>query len=126
MITTKQLLNNIKEYLIVQLGDLSKSTPIIGFVKPLIDRILNNNLDKIESILGLIADKEGNIDVEQILNEMLDNVINTTPFKINTGFIGDIEIGGGNIKINIPLTDKKLVLNQNDLNILKETLISNK
>ena len=107
MLTTGQLLTNIKEYLIVQLDSLSK-------------------LDKIESLLGLIADKDGNIDAEQIVDEMVNNIINANPFKINTGFIGDIEIGGGNIKINIPLTDKKLVLNQNDLNILKETLISNK
>ena len=120
MLTTGQLLTNIKEYLIVQLDSLSKSTPVIGIAKPLISRILNNNLDKIESLLGLIADKDGNIDAEQIVDEMVNNIINANPFKINTGFIGDIEIGGGNIKINIPLTDKKLVLNQNDLNILKE------
>lgn len=126
MLTTGQLLTNIKEYLIVQLDSLSKSTPVIGIAKPLISRILNNNLDKIESLLGLIADKDGNIDAEQIVDETVNNIINANPFKINTGFIGDIEIGGGNIKINIPLTDKKLVLNQNDLNILKETLISNK
>ena len=126
MLTTGQLLTNIKEYLIVQLDSLSKSTPVIGIAKPLISRILNNNLDKIESLLGLIADKDGNIDAEQIVDEMVNNIINANTFKINTGFIGDIEIGGGNIKINIPLTDKKLVLNQNDLNILKETLISNK
>ena len=126
MLTTGQLLTNIKEYLIVQLDSLSKSTPVIGIAKPLISRILNNNLDKIESLLELIADKDGNIDAEQIVDEMVNNIINANPFKINTEFIGDIEIGGGNIKINIPLTDKKLVLNQNDLNILKETLISNK
>ena len=126
MLTTGQLLTNIKEYLIVQLDSLSKSTPVIGIAKPLISRILNNNLDKIESLLELIADKDGNIDAEQIIDEMVNNIINANTFKINTGFIGDIEVGGGNIKINIPLTDKKLVLNQNDLNILKETLISNK
>lgn len=48
----------------------------------------------------------------------------TNPFKLNTQF-GDIEIGGGYIKLNIPLTNKRLILNQNDIQNFKSLLISN-
>lgn len=66
----------------------------------------------------------GNVDIEGILSEMMDNLMTTQPFTIKTSFIGDVEIGGGNIKLNIPLTDKRLVFNMSDLENFKEMLIT--
>ena len=40
--------------------------------------------------------------------------------------MGDIEIGEGTIKLNISLTDKRLVLNREDLIVFKDTLVNNK
>lgn len=74
--------------------------------------------------LELIADKDGNVDVEGILTEMMENLMTTNPFSFKTSFIGDIEIGGGQIKFNLPLTNKRLVLNMSDLEAFKETLIT--
>lgn len=95
---------------------------MIGFMKPLITRVLDKNFNKVTETLDLIADKDGNIDVENILSEMIDNLINTKPFTFKTSFIGDIEIGGGEIKLNLPLTNKRLVLNTTDLSTFKEML----
>lgn len=75
-------------------------------------------------VLELIADKDGNVDVEGILTEMMENLMTTNPFSFKTSFIGDIEIGGGQIKFNLPLTNKRLVLNMSDLEAFKETLIT--
>ena len=44
--------------------------------------------------------------------------------EVNTSFIGDIEVGGGTIKLNIPFLDKQLVFNKSDLESFKEILIS--
>jgi hypothetical protein len=52
-------------------------------------------------------------------------MINATPFTVNTGILGDIEIGGGNIKLQIPFIGKSLVFNSNDLTSLKDILTSN-
>lgn len=79
---------------------------------------------KITKALELIADKDGNVDVEGILTEMMENLMTTNPFSFKTSFIGDIEIGGGQIKFNLPLTNKRLVLNMSDLEAFKETLIT--
>lgn len=59
-----------------------------------------------------------------ILTEMMENLMTTNPFSFKTSFIGDIEIGGGQIKFNLPLTNKRLVLNMSDLEAFKETLIT--
>lgn len=48
----------------------------------------------------------------------------TQPFTFKTSFIGDIEVGGGSIKLNIPLTDKRLVFDTTDLENFKEMLIT--
>lgn len=78
-------------------------------MKPLITRALDKNFSKITKALELIADKDGNVDVEGILTEMMENLMTTNPFSFKTSFIGDIEIGGGQIKFNLPLTNKRLV-----------------
>lgn len=95
---------------------------MIGFTKPLITRALNKNLSKIDKALDLIADDDGNIEIEGILEEMIQSVVTGNPFKMKTPYLGDVEIGGGLIKLNVPLTDKSLVFNESDLLGLKEIL----
>ena len=124
MVTVVQLTDNLKSYVLLQLDSMSKSNPMVGFMKPFITRALDKNFDKVTKTLDLISDKEGNIDIENIITEMMENLINTNPFTFKTSFIGDIEIGGGEIKFNLPFTSKRLVLNITDLETFKEMLIT--
>lgn len=126
MIAVPQLKERLQSYLVTQVESLAKSNPMIGFTKPLIVRALNKNLSKMDKALDLIADENGNIDVEEILEEMIESVVSSNPFKMKTPFIGDVEIGGGMIKLNVPLTDKSLVFNESDLQGFKEILTANK
>lgn len=124
MVTIMQLTDNLKSYISLQLESMAKTNPMIGFMKPLITRALDKNFDKVSKVLNLIADKDGNIDIENILAEMMENLMTTKPFTFKTSFAGDIEIGGGEIKFNLPLTSKRLVLNMTDLETFKEMLIT--
>ena len=85
---------------------------------------MDKNFSKVTKALDLIADENGNVDVEGILTEMMENLMTTQPFTFKTSFVGDIEVGNGNIKLNIPLTDKRLVFNMTDLENFKEMLIA--
>ena len=124
MVTIMQLTDNLRAYVATQLDTMSKNTPMIGFMKPLITRALDKNFSKVTKALDLIANDEGKIDIEDILTEMIENVMNTNPFTFKTSFIGDVEIGGGQIKFNLPLTNKRLVLDMTDLEAFKEMLIT--
>lgn len=124
MVTIMQLTDNLRAYVATQLDTMSKNTPMIGFMKPLITRALDKNFSKVTKALDLIANDEGKIDIENILTEMMENVMNTNPFTFKTSFIGDVEIGGGQIKFNLPLTNKRLVLDMTDLEAFKEMLIT--
>ena len=119
-----QLTEALKSYIALQLDNMAINNPIINFMKPLITRAVDNNIGKATKVLNLIADSEGNIDIENIISEMMQNVLNAQPFTFNTSFIGNIEIGGGHIKLNIPLTDKRLVLGMSDLETFKEMLMN--
>lgn len=123
MVTRNQLMTNIKAYLYSQINSLSEGNPAINIFKPILSRVIDNNLFKIEPFLDLITDREGNIDIENIITEMKDNLLTSQPFVINLPILGDIEIGNGLIMANIPMINKRLVLNRDDLNMLKEMLI---
>lgn len=122
--TTTQLTANLKSYITSQLDTMAKNTPMIGFIKPLITRALDKNILKFSKTLDFISDEKGNIDIENILSEMMDNIVNSNPFIINTSFIGDIEIGGGCIKFNLPLTNKRIMFDSADLEAFKQALIT--
>lgn len=118
-----KIINRLKEYILNQVNVLSETNPLVSFTKPLIVRVIDNNTNKINSALSLLADKDGNIDVENILSEMIESVMNTSTFNIHTSFIGDINIGDGKVILNIPFTDKNIVFNTSDLENLKTILI---
>ena len=121
MVTITKLTSNLKTYVINQLDVMSKNTPIINFMKPL---ILISNDDGYHAKGINQADENGNIDIENILAEMTEGLINTNPFVFKNQIIGDIEIGGGCIKFNVPFTNKKLVFNMDDIEAFKEMLIT--
>lgn len=123
MVTRNQLMTNIKAYLYSQINALSEGNPAINIFKPVLSRVIDNNLFKIEPFLDLITDREGNIDIENIITEMKDNLLTSQPFVINLPVLGDIEVGNGLIMANIPMINKRLILNRDDLNMLKEMLI---
>ena len=118
--TTIETIEKLKTFLTGRINSLAMTNPLIGFAKPIIVRALNNNIYKAEGFLSMIADESGNIDTQNLIPEMIQSVMNTKPFVYHTDFLGDLEIGGGFIKLNIPMTNNQIVLNRTDLDVLKE------
>jgi hypothetical protein len=122
MMTVPILIENLQRYVDIQIAEMAKTNPMLGFMKPLISRAATNAIGKADKALSLLADKDGNIDVGTILTEMTESLMTTQPFTINTSFIGDIVVGNGTIKIGIPYTERNLVFNSSDLQNLREML----
>ena len=123
MSTVIQLKNNLKDWIDNQLDILSKSNPVIKYSKPIIKRVLNKQIQSIDKYLSFITDENGDIDVEGIFNETLVSLKEPDVSVINTSVLGDIELGNGQISMNIPLTDKKIIFKIEDIEFLKATLI---
>lgn len=122
MITVPRLIENLQRYVDMQVVEMARTNPMISFMKPVITRAASNAISRADKTLLLLADKEGNIDIESILSEMTESLMTTQPFTIHTSFIGDIVVGNGTIKVEIPFTERNLVFNSSDLQNLREML----
>ena len=117
------IMDNLHRFIDMKLSALAQENPLLALIKPLASRAIDNNLYKIEFLLKQVSDKDGLVDIDGILTEMSENILNTKPFKLDTGLLGELEIGSGKIKMDIPMMNKSLVLNQQDLLELKNMLI---
>lgn len=124
MIEKQVLMERLQSYLTGQIDKMALSNPLVGFMRPLISRALSKNFGKISKAIDLITDENGKVDIEGILSEMVESVMGSDPFTINTKFIGNIEVGRGSIRLNIPMTDKRLVFNQSDIQEFRDLLTS--
>lgn len=116
------IMDNLHRFIDMKLSILAQENPLLALIKPLAARAIDNNLYKIEFLLKQVSDKDGLVDIDGILTEMSENILNTKPFKLDTGLLGELEIGSGKIKIDIPIVNKSLVLNQQDIKDLKDML----
>ena len=124
MITKQGLIANLKIFANTQLDKIAKDTPMLALAKPLIQRGLNNNINKVSSYLDFIANETGEIDIENIVPEMINSVMTIEPFPINAGVFGDIIVGGGYIRVTIPYINREVVFDHKDLEALKDVLIT--
>ena len=60
---------------------------------------------------------------DKILEETINTLKTTEPFKIKTNLIGDIDICQGKVKFTIPFTEERLVLNIEDLENIKKMIL---
>ena len=114
-----ETIEKLKIFLGRQINSLATNNPLIAFAQPMISRIINNKLNNANGFLSMLADDSGEIDTKALIPEMIQSVMNTKPFVYHTEFLGDLEIGGGFIKLNIPMTNNQVVLGRNDLEDLK-------
>ena len=63
------------------------------------------------------------VDLDKIVEETINTLKATEPFKIKTNLIGDIDICQDKVKFNIPFTEEILVLNIEDLENIKRMIL---
>lgn len=118
----KILSNSLKKYLMSQIDSIANNTPIVSFMKPLIIRAIDKNFSKIDLLLYNISDNQGEIEVNSLIDDLIKSVVETKPFVFKNSF-GDMEIGGGFLKLNIPFINKTLVFDTGDLETFKDAII---
>lgn len=123
MINKEAVIKKIVEFANNKLTEIGAQNPVILLVRPFFARAINNNIEKLDSLLSMVADKDGMVDVEGIMTEMVDNLLVARLTKYPK-VLGGLEIGEGSIKMNIPLMNKQLVFDTNDIEAFKQSLIS--
>ena len=121
MINKNQLFKGINTFISEYSDKIALDNPLMCFIKPIITRVINNKLMEYESAISLIADKEGNIDVEGILAEIGTSLTKVNPFNYNLQGI-NVSVGGGTIGVDLPVLNKHIVFDAKDIEYLKEIL----
>lgn len=109
-----EIIKGMKSFANAKISDMATNNSIILFTQPIINRAVDNMLGKADSFLALIEDKNGCIDIENIVDEMINNLI-TTKSRSYDDILSGLTIGDGHIKMNIPLIDKQIVFDTNDI-----------
>jgi hypothetical protein len=120
MVSKDIIINKLIEFFNGKLTALSGDSQLVNvFVRPFVSRIINNNISKVDKALSLIANEEGMIDADGILNDIVDNLI-SSPVKEEHG----MAIGNGAVEIKIPFMNKAICLDKEDIqefrNVLKQ------
>lgn len=123
MVDRKVVIDKIVSFVDTKLSEMSATNPFVLIIRPIIARVVNNNIEKLDSVLKLVQDKDGKVDIENILSEMIDNLL-VAQVKKYPDIFGGIEIGNGTIKINIPFIDKAVVFDSYDIEVFKQNLIT--
>lgn len=116
-----ELMQRIKQCIQTQLTSMAHNNPMVAFVKPLICKAIDNKIDSLESYLKLLADKDGNIDVKEIMDEMYKSLMSSSSFTLDTP-LGPIHLGDSKVEMDIPFTNKRVTLNRTDLESIRLTL----
>lgn len=109
-----EIIKGMKSFANAKISDMATNNSIILFTQPIINRAVDNMLGKADSFLALIEDKNGCIDIEAIVDEMINNLI-TTKSRSYDNILSGLTIGDGHIKMNLPLVDKQIVFDTNDI-----------
>lgn len=96
--------------------------PILNFFKPVITRMADKYIMELDKGLSFISINDS-VDLDKILEETINTLKTTEPFKIKTNLIGDIDICQGKVKFIIPFTEERLVLNIEDLENIKKMIL---
>lgn len=123
MVERKVIIDKVVGFANAKLSELSSTNPVVLIARPYIARVINNNIAKFDSLLKLAQDDNGMVDIEGIINETADNLL-VAQVKKYPEVLGGVEIGNGTIRVKIPLIDKVIELDTNDLNAFRETLTS--
>lgn len=123
MIEKKIVIEKVTEFATTQIDKISKGSNMITLLRPFITRAVNIKIGQLNSILSVVTDKDGMVDIEGMLNEFVDNLLVTQVQKHPSTF-GETEIGEGQIKWTVPGLGKQIVIDTSDIEELKQ-LITN-
>lgn len=82
----------------------------------------NNYICKINKFLQMIEEENGLIDIETLLGKSIDNLI-VSPVQEYPDMFKGVTIGNGKIRIGLPGINKDIVLDANDIETFKQSLV---
>ena len=115
----------IKSYINTLVDDLAVNDFLIGAIRPMINMAIENNFYKVNNILKVIADKNGDLDFNKLVDETMTSMLNSKQATYPIGNFAIAEFGNNALKITIPALNKFLKFEPQDFIKMKNFIIQN-
>lgn len=122
---TKDLSSKTKTYIIDLIDNLAQTNFLISVARPAINLAINNNFYKVDNLFEIISDKEGNVDIEKLIDDTINSVLNGRKGILPVGKICQIEIGDNKAKLSIPSINYYVSFDSDDFIKFKNYLLGN-
>ena len=115
----------IKGYINTLVDDIAVNDFLIGAIRPMINMAIENNFYKVNNILKVIADKNGDLDFYKLVDETMTSMLNSKQATYPIGNFAIAEFGNNALKITIPALNKFLKFEPQDFIKMKNFIIQN-
>lgn len=122
MVERKVIIDKLNELVDSKITIITDTNPFLKIFKPFIDKATNNYICKINKFLQMIEEENGLIDIETLLGKSIDNLI-VSPVQEYPDMLKGVTIGNGKIRIGLPGINKDIVLDANDIETFKQSLV---
>lgn len=112
-----------QEFLFSQIDSLAANDFKSSLIRPFIKTAIKNNFYKAETLLSTIADKDKNIDIKELIDDIISSILNGKSGTLDINPLGTIDFGNDAIKINIPILNTYYKFTSKDFIDLKNKLI---
>lgn len=121
----KDLSLKTKGYIIDLIDNLAQTNFMISVARPAINMAIDNNFYKIDNLFSAISDKEGDINIDKLIDDTISSVLNGRKGVLPVGKICQIQFGDNNMKIEIPSINYYISFNSDDFIKFKNYLLGN-
>ena len=120
-----ELSSKTKSYIIDLIDNIAQTNFMISVARPAINLAIDNNFYKAEDLLKSIADKDGNVDVNRLIDDTIKSVLNGRKGVLPVGKILQIQFGDNSMKIEVPSFNYYVSFDSNDFIKFKNYLLGN-
>ena len=115
----------IKDYIFNVVDEIAINDFIVGAIRPMIRMAIENNFYKVNNLLKVLADKNGDINFSKLVDDTMTSVLNSKQATYPIGNIAIAEFGNNALKITVPAINKFFKFESQDFIKMKNFIIEN-
>ena len=115
----------IKGYIDNLVDEIAVNDFLVSAIRPIIRMAIENNFYKVNNILKLLADKNGDINFDKLVNETISSMLNGKQGSYPIGDFAIAEFGNDALKLPIPSLNKFFKFDSQDFIKMKNFIIQN-
>lgn len=115
----------IKGYIDNLVDEIAVNDFLVSAIRPIIRMAIENNFYKVNNILKLLADKNGDINFDKLVDETISSMLNGKQGSYPIGDFAIAEFGNNALKLTIPSLNKFFKFDSQDFIKMKNFIIQN-